>query len=184
MYLDNITPLYENVIKLFYDSMKEDKIIENLKRISNGRKVVDRSLMKIQSIIERVQTGLSVKPSDLDQSDTVKLEIDVSVLKNEVNGLLGEVSSLGELAADISDLESKVDKIIGISEQLTRDANVLLKLSKLEPRASAQKLRTHEAIDHDLSYTLDKELYLSSSSPISTVGSNNSLKPDTPDFIP
>ena len=34
-YLDSITPSYENVMKMFYDSRKEDEKIENSKRINN-----------------------------------------------------------------------------------------------------------------------------------------------------
>ena len=173
-YLDVITPSYDNVIKLFYDSLKEDKNIENEKKISIVKKIVDRSLMKVQTIMERVKSEISIKPSDLCNSDAIKLEVDVSALIDEVNCLLGNISSLGELT-DISELESKADKVIETSEQLTRDAKVLLKLSKLEPQ---------EKTEQDLSFTFYKELSLSSSTPISTEKSKSSLSPHAFSFKP
>ena len=180
-YLATITTSYETVIKQFYDSLKQDKDIENKKRANNLQKIVDRSMLKIQSIIERAQPVLSIRPSDLGPEDIVQLEVDTPMLLDEVNSLLENVSTLGELT-DTSELETKVDKVVAKSEQLNRDANVLIKLSKMEPRAVAGKSMTLDKTGQDhLFSTFGKELHLSPSLP---TGTNSSLKPDAHPFEP
>ena len=180
-YLATITTSYETVIKQFYDSLKQDKDIENKKRANNLQKIVDRTMLKIQTIIERAQPVLSIRPSDLGPEDIVQLEVDTPMLLDEVNSLLENVSTLGELT-DTSELETKVDKVVAKSEQLNRDANVLLKLSKMEPRAVAGKSMTLDKTGQDhLFSTFGKELHLSPSLP---TGTNSSLKPDAHPFEP
>ena len=73
-------------------------------------------MLKIQSIIGRVQPVLSVRPPDLCPEDIVQLEVDILMLLDEVNSLLENVSTLGELN-DTSELETKVDKVVAKSEQ-------------------------------------------------------------------
>jgi hypothetical protein len=130
-YLDSITPAYEAVIKMAYNSLKEEENIQKIKRATNLQKTVDRSLIKIENIMDRIKIGLAIEPTSLSQRDAIKLEVDVSTLTSEVDGLLKDVASLGQLSSDIKDLECKVDAIISATEQYTRDSNVLLKQSKL-----------------------------------------------------
>ena len=139
-------------------------------------------MLKIQSIIERAQPVLSKRPSDLGPEDIVQLEVDTPMLLDEVNSLLENVSTLGELTAT-SELETKVDNVVAKSEQLNRDANVLIKLSKMKARAVAEKSMTLDKTgQEDLFSTFGKELHLSPSLPTGTT--NSSLKPDAHPFEP
>ena len=60
-YLNEVNKAYDDVLKLYFDSMKEDEKIKN-KIIENERKkTIERHIIEINDIKERIQTNIKVE---------------------------------------------------------------------------------------------------------------------------
>ena len=130
-YLNDVSSSYDNVLKIYHDSLIEDVQIKNQITAAEKKRNIDRDFANIDEITERLKKNLSVEPIKLSKNQKIEIEEDKLILTTKIEGLLNKVSSLGKLI-DVADLEPKVNTLISISNKIIRDTNVSLKLNKLE----------------------------------------------------
>ena len=63
-YLDDISNSYDDIIKLFYNSVKEDLEIKNKLVVADKRRNVDRYILEISEITDRLKVNLTIDPID------------------------------------------------------------------------------------------------------------------------
>ena len=158
-YLESISRQYAEVMELFRRSERQDAEIEKQKVISSINRKIDRSFFNVQTVTDRLNKSLSL--TDLSQSEVLGIEVDKSLLTEEVSQLLESVASLGKLT-EVGELESRVDGVLTSTEKVKRDAAVKLKASELSS-------------SEEHSSTNIKEIFLASPS-------RTSLSPDAQAF--
>ena len=159
-FLDDITPSYDNVIKLFYNSLKEDVAIKKQKEAIPLRKTVERSYARLNDIIKRLKVNLKLEPSTVSNVTSIGMEEDKSSLLSTVDILLKDISSLGELI-DITDLEVQINSVVSIADNVGRDVNIFMKLTQLESGLAEKSTKSSSNLSYESPAFAPRQLLMS-----------------------
>lgn len=127
-YMVQISASYDKVIKLFHDSLKENEAIKKEKEAIILRRTIERNLSEISITIDRLNQNISEDPSLISKLTVLEIEEDKNALPVYLDKLLSDSAGLGILVNDMTDMEIKIDKTVGVANKIMRDANILLKL--------------------------------------------------------
>ena len=128
-YLNEISQSYDNVIKLYFNSLKETESIKKEKESSVVKHQVERNLKELSVVFDRLSEKITKDFSLATKVDLVEVEEDKAILPPVLDKLLSDCASLGLLVEDMAGMESKVDEAVSQANKLIRDANIFLKLS-------------------------------------------------------
>ena len=120
-YLNEITKAYEDALKLYFDSIKEDEKIKNKIIENDKKKNIERYVIEINSIKDRIHANITIEVSKCDKTQRIEIEEDQSLLSSKLESLLKEVSDLNKINED-KEIETKTNEIILSSNKLIRDS--------------------------------------------------------------
>ena len=132
-YLDDITTNYDSVLKLYFSSIKEDqaiKIIQKLKQISE---IVEQAIVNLEPVLKSSKDILTKTTDEMTKKDFIQLELNISIISNEIKEFNSEVENANSIASssqDISELKNKVSNVISICKRIITDSRLAMALIK------------------------------------------------------
>ena len=75
-YINDVNPRYHEVIKMYYDSLKEEKDIKKAKKLRQVSEALDESIVNLEPILERTRIILTNEVwTDLGKREYLELEL-------------------------------------------------------------------------------------------------------------
>ena len=150
-YMIEIGKSYDEVMKLFHNSIKENEIIKKEKEALILKHKIEREIKEISDTMDRLNAKLSKDPSLISKLDVFEIEEDKTNLPKSLDDLLSESAGLGLLVENMSELECKIDKTVSMGNKIMRDANIFLKMSNSQSATSEEDLKQSEKSLHSVS---------------------------------
>ncbi len=119
-YLNEITNSYNNVMKSYYNSIKEDKKIECLKQSLPLTESVDRLVKRITLNLERLETTSTT------DYDIHALEVDKESLERDMQTIVKYVNELSSLV-DASEKQNLIDVLSTRADKIMRTVEIMIR---------------------------------------------------------
>ena len=149
-YLTDTSTSYEEVVKLYFASIKEDENIKKAKKLNCLAESIDVTVVNTESVIDSSRAILSNESEKLTSKDYVQLELNNSMISNDVENIQKKIeNAILEDLGDLTAIKSKITQFIHVSNKIITESKLAMALIKSDQDSSLF------VKDKDLSFVKD-----------------------------